>query len=198
MSPLGNASGSRSTLIATYCAVHFPISGISRNRFEKSLPSTIPSNRICPPPTARANARSVAAVARGTPALTKSASASFSGVGKICVNQFDVARARPHAFTTRPAIVVASFGLVSCPRIARTVSSKSLQHPGTRNPLSASTNCASSGSFRSVLAITAQSESKSNIFRIRSITKKRERGSPKSMRTASVLLFSLGQTSKYP
>jgi hypothetical protein len=51
-SPVGNASGSPRARIATYCAVHFPMPGISQSRVRKASESAILSKLICPLQTA--------------------------------------------------------------------------------------------------------------------------------------------------
>jgi hypothetical protein len=68
----GNASGSPSARIATYCAVHFPMPGISHNRSKKASESITPSKRIRPSRTARARARMVSALAPVNPCQNSS------------------------------------------------------------------------------------------------------------------------------
>ena len=77
----GNASGSPSARMATYCAVHFPMPGISQSRFRKASESTIPSKLIRPSQTARARVRMVSARVPITPRRARFASARTSGAG---------------------------------------------------------------------------------------------------------------------
>ena len=85
-SPDGNASGSPSARIATYCAVHFPMPGISHMRARKSRHRTIPSKRIRPSADRRRkSANRLPPRAWAMPRPERLASARTSGDGKRCV-----------------------------------------------------------------------------------------------------------------
>src|SRR4029077_17513917 len=78
----GNASGSPRARIATYCAVHLPMPGISQRRVRNTSLSITPSNLILPEQTARASARMVSARPPVNPTSTGLGVARISGVGK--------------------------------------------------------------------------------------------------------------------
>ena len=144
----GNASGSPSARIATYCAVHLPIPGISHRRRRNSSESTTPSNLIFPLLTARASARIVSARAPVSPTDVSFALARVSADGNSRVSPAGPANGLPNVLAMRPASKVAPFTVTCWPRMARTASSNPFQLPGTRNPGSAWMLAVSAGSVR--------------------------------------------------
>ena len=78
----GKASGSPRARMATYCAVHVPIPGISHRLLRNASVSTTPSKLILPVQTARAKARMVSARPPVRPMSPSFAAARTSGVGE--------------------------------------------------------------------------------------------------------------------
>ena len=157
MSPAGNASGSRSSRIAMYCAVHSPMPGSARSCVTHSV-RLRPAPRTCGSAmTAAASDASVAARALGMPSVVRSADARRSGTGKH-MRQPPSSRpvppsGRPWRATSFPARPTAAATVICWPSTARTASSNPSHAPGTRRPGRAATRGARMGSSASCALI---------------------------------------------
>ena len=131
----GNASGSLSARIATYCAVQSPMPGMARSAssVERRRTRRAVADRACQRAQRRARAEMM-------PASSSGASASCAGVGNRPSRAPPTPSIGvPHRSATRPAIVVAAVTEICWPRIARTVTSNGSHAPGVRMPACAAT-----------------------------------------------------------